>query len=162
MIKVAFFSSKIYNISMKKGWKILIGLLLFAGMVTLCYFFGYVRNDIDMAEGKYYLTEISIQRENENNPNVTEILSTEEDGYILVLADNKLESHLLTNVTIEQGKIYDCKIVGTGLTIYDGKQSTRSGLYVEKTIFITIEKEEEIDGEKIKVSERYRYDLKEE
>lgn len=115
-----------------------------------------------MVEGKYFLSEISIQKENENNPTVTEILSTEDDGYILVLADNKLESHLLTNVTIEQRKIYNCKIVGTGLSIYYEKQQIKSGLYVEKTIFITIEREEEIDGEKIKISERYRYDLREE
>lgn len=147
---------------MKKGWKILIGFLLFAGMVTLCYFFGYVKNDIYMEEGKYYLTEISIQKDNKNNPETTDIVSTDEDGYILVIADNKLESHLITNVTIETNITYRCDILGTGLSIYNEKQLIRSGLYSEKTIFIILEKEEEIDGEKIKVTERYRYDLKEE
>lgn len=138
---------------MKKFLAVLGCLIGFAGIVVLCYFYGYGSSEIIMPEGKYYLQKI---RESFDEKEYVEFPIENSDLYLEVYEDNKLESF---STYLQGGIVYDCQIYGTGLGIYDGEEEKSGGYFVESLIIIKAKETREVDGEEKDIFIEYYYEL---
>ncbi len=142
---------------MKKFLSVLACLIAFAGIITLCYFFGNPKGEIVILTGKYYL-ESYAEKTGEQEEIVTEYIG--EDLYLEVYKGNKIKSFSGTIGFIGNEDIYTCEVFGTGLTIKLDGQTKYTGAYAEKLIVIEFSEKVTIDGEEQEKFVHYYYMLK--
>jgi len=142
---------------MKKFLTVLSCLLVFSGIVVLCYFFGYPKKEITVPVGEYYLEKI-VEKTGEDDPIETEY--TNGDLYLKVYKDNKIRSFSGDKGFVGSEYVYDFKLSGTNLTIlYDGiKEYT--GMFAEELIIIEFSEMVEVEGEEVEKIVHYYYQLK--
>jgi len=143
---------------MKNFLKVVCFLLVLGVIITLCYFFGGIKADINIPEGKYYLEKTAILIDNEVK---SEEAYTSHNLYLETFEGKKIKSFSGDVAFVQSDLVYSYNIVGTGLNIsYDGIQKY-TGYFAEKLIIIEFtEKFTEDEKEKTK-SFRYYYYLDE-
>ena len=143
---------------MKKFLKVLCCVLLIGLIITLCYFFGGVRADINIPVGKYYLQEIVFVEDGvvkEKEPYEAEEL------YLEALEGKKIKSFSKDVAFIQDEKIYTYEVSGTHLTIKYDKEERYGGMFAEKLIIIQFTEKVKEGDKEIEKATQYHYYLKE-
>ena len=142
---------------MKKFLTVLGCLIGFAGIVVLCYFFGYGSGEIVMPEGKYYLQQT---RESVDEIDWVETKIDNSSLYLQVFEGNKLQSFSGDVGVLQDASIFDCEVYGTGLQILLNGEAKYEGFFVENLIIVRAKEKRQIDGEDKEFFVEYHYELK--
>lgn len=146
---------------MKKFLKVLLCLVVLAGIVVLCYFFATPGGtNLEMPTGKYYLTKVMTLEEEEESEQ--DFASSE--FYLEVFEKKQIKSFSGEIGFVQDDKIYSYKVIGTGLQVFDKDNMIYEGYYVEEMIVIFISETFTNDEgeEEIKKTTEYRYEKRSE
>ena len=139
----------------KRLFAMLVCLIVFAGIVVLCFFFGNIKGNIEVPVGKYYLEKM-IEKVDEKDD--VETLYTAGDLYLEVLDKSKIKSFSAQMGMIQSEDVYTFSISGTNLSIKLNGQEKYTGVFAEKLIIIEIKETiTENDKELEKLTEYYYY-----
>lgn len=146
---------------MKTFLKVFCSIIALGVIITLCYFFATPGGaDLTMETGKYVLEEIITLEGGEETKEEFE----NSEYYLEVFEDKQIKSFSGDVGFVQDGKTYSYKVVGTGLSVYDGEKLVYEGYYIEDLIVIIISETFENDEgqEEIKNAIEIRYRFSEE
>ena len=141
---------------MKKFLAVILCILGFAGIVVLCYFFGYPENEVTIPTGNYYLEAI-IEKTGEDDPIETEY--TAGDLYLKIYDNNKIKSFSGETGFIASEVFYSYVLSGTNLDIYEDNQKKYTGMFAEELIIIEFSETVVVDGDEQEKTILYYYRL---